>query len=570
MPLARLISLLTGGLVAAGFALQGGKIDQQYPSGTEDRLKPVLQQGGDIDRKYPLDTVLKVLADDVKNPSYRKLVLEKMIPTDLAAEWQRIQTADNPESFLAKHGGKDKVLADPDLQRAYERRVQIRTDFLELMRAGYQRHKQVPPFDKGAKAAEITGTTLKQPTLPALALRCIAASAEALRQWPAFRGPTGQGHALHADLPLEWNKEGRNILWRVKVPGKGNSSPVVWDNRIFLTSADDTGEERAVHCFSRTDGKLLWTRAAPPKPPEAVRDKNGYASATPVTDGERVISFLGACGILCHDFEGNLLWHYDLPKIKTSHGTGSSPVLYKDLVIVLQDQDQSETVFVALDRKTGKKVWQGKRGKGTTWSTPVIVRVGDRDELLMAGAKTVKGYDPTTGKELWTLSGPTHEVIPMIVVGNEMVYSASGRNGPTIALRPGGEGDITQKAMVWRSTRSGPHVPSPLLVGDLLFTFNDMGIINCLEAATGTLIWQERMDDCFSASPLAAGDRIYIPGESGMTYVLKAGRKLEVLARNDMGEPILASLAAVEHQLILRTQSELVLVETKASSPNSR
>jgi outer membrane protein assembly factor BamB len=541
MVLPRAFVLLTGSLLAASLA----------------------QSAGDIDRKYPLDPVLKVLADDIKNPSYRKLVMEKMIPTDLAAEWQRVQTADNPESFLQKHGGKEKALADPDLKLAYERRLQIREDFLELMRAGYKRHKQVPPFDKGAKA-ETFGTTLKQAVLPALALRCVPLSTEAEKQWPGFRGPTGQGHARNSDLPQEWNKEGRNIVWRVKVPGLGNSSPVVWDNHIFLTSSNETGQERAVHCFRREDGKLLWTATAPTTPPEpGVRDKNGYASATPVTDGERVITFLGSCGILCHDFAGKLLWHYDLPKVKTSHGTAASPVLYKDLVILIQDQDQSETVFVALDRKTGNKIWQGKRGRGTTWSTPVIVHVGDHDELLIAGAKTVKGYDPNTGKELWSLSGPTHEVIPMIVVGKDLIYSCSGRNGPTLALRPGGEGDITQKGLVWRSTRSGPHVPSPILVGDLLYTFNDMGIITCLEADTGTLVWQERVDDCFCASPLAAGDRIYVSGESGVTYVLKAGRKLDIVARNDMGQPILASLAAVDNQLILRSQSELVLIGKK-------
>jgi outer membrane protein assembly factor BamB len=526
-------------------------------------LTLVASQVGDIDQKYPLDPVLKVLADDVKNPNYRKLVLEKMIPTDLAAEWQRAQTADNPDSFLQKHGGKEKVLADPDLKRAYERRVQIRQDFLDLMREGYKKYKQIPPFDKGAKA-EIAGTTVKSAALPVVALSCVPASAEALQQWPAFRGPTGQGHASHSDFPLEWNKEGLNIVWRVKVPGKGNSSPIVWGDRIFLTSADETGEQRSLLCFDRRDGRLLWTAKAPPRPPEpGVRDKNGHASATPVTDGERVISFFGSCGIVCHDFEGKMLWHHELPKIKTSHGTAASPVLYKDLVIMLQDQDQSETVFLALNKKTGEKVWQGKRGRGTTWSTPVIVHVGDHDELLVAGAKTVKGYNPDSGKELWTLSGPTHEVIPMIVVGKNMVYSASGRNGPTLALRPGGEGDITQKGLVWRSTRSGPHVPSPILVGDLLFTFNDMGIITCLQAETGNLIWQERVDDCFSASPLAAGNRIYVPGESGVTYVLKAGTKMDLLARNDMGEPTLASLAAVDHQLVLRTQSELVLIASK-------
>jgi outer membrane protein assembly factor BamB len=540
MPLLRLVFVLTANILGVGLAVQAGESSD----------------------KYPLDAPLKVLAEDVKSPSYRKLVVEKMLITDLAAEWQRVETADNPESFMKKHGGKDKVLADPDLKRAYELRVQIRNDFLDLMREGYKRYKQVPPFDKGAKA-EAGATTLVKPAVPAVALQCIPASSEALLQWPGFRGPTGQGHARLSDLPVHWNQDG-SILWRVKVPGKGNSSPVVWNDRIFLTSSDDKGTERAVHCFSRADGKLLWTAKAPPRPPEpGVRDKNGFASATPVTDGERVISFLGSCGLVCHDFAGKQLWHYDLPNVRTGHGTGSSPILYKDLVILVQDQNQGESLFLALDKKTGAKVWQGKRPKAMTWSTPVLVRVGDRDELLCAGGERVRSYDPNTGQELWTFSGPTIEVIPMLVVGKEVVYCASGRNGPTIALRPGGEGDMTKKSLVWRTARTGPHVPSPILVGELLFTFGDSGVVTCLEAATGALIWQERIEDAFSASPLAAGDRIYIPGESGTVYVLKAAKKLEVLAKNDMGEPILASLAAVDRQLVLRTQTELVLVGKK-------
>jgi outer membrane protein assembly factor BamB len=518
----------------------------------------------DIDKKYPLDATLKVLAEDVKNPSYRKLVVEKMLTTDLAAEWQRVETADNPESFLKKHGGTDKVLADADLKQAYQRRVQIRKDFLDLMREGYQRYKKTAPFDADPNLkAEAGVTTLKKPTVPATILRCLQFSAESEQQWPGFRGPTGQGHARLADLPLEWNKNGPNILWRVPIPGRGNSSPVVWDDRIFVTSSDDKGLERAVHCFRRRDGKLLWTAKAPPAPPEpGVRDKNGYASSTPVTDGERLISFHGASGIVCHDFNGNQLWHYPLPHIKTSHGIGSSPVLYKDLVILAQDQNQGESLFLALNRRTGEKVWQGKRPKSMTWSTPVLVRVGDRDELLFPGGEKLRSYDPNSGKELWTFSGPTVEVIPTLVVGRNLVYCASGRNGPTIALRPASdaEGDITSRSLVWRTARTGPHVPSPILVGDLLFTFGDSGVVNCLDADTGELIWQERLNDAFSASPLAAGDRIYAPGESGVVHVLRAARKLEVLAENDMGEPILASLAAIDHQLVMRTPSQLVLI----------
>lgn len=512
------------------------------------------------DDKYPLDAQLKVLAADVKNPTYRKLVLETMLITDLAAEWQRVATVDNADSFLEKHGGKEKVLADPALKRAYERRVQIRNDYLDLMRAGYKRYKQTPPFDKGAKA-EPGGTVVRKTAAAAAELSIVLPSPGAELHWPRFRGPSGQGDTSLTSLPTVWGKDGRNIVWRTKVPGVGNSSPIIWADHVFLTSSNDKGDERFVHCFERATGKLRWTRQAPARPPEpGVRDKNGFASATPVTDGERVIAFLGSCGLVCYDFDGKLLWHYDALTVKTTHGIGSSPLLYKDLVILAQDQNQSDSIFLALDKRTGKKVWQGKRSRGMTWTTPVVVRVGDHDELILAGAETVRGYDPATGKELWSLRGPTTEVVPAIVVGKDLIYSASGRNGPTLGLRPGGAGDITQTNLVWRAVRGGPHVPTPALVKGRLYTANDTGVVSALDAATGKLIFLERLDDRFAASPIVAGDLLYFPAESGITYVIRAADSLDVVARNDLGSPILASPAVAAGRIFLRTQEEVVCV----------
>jgi outer membrane protein assembly factor BamB len=527
-------------------------------------LAPGIAHAADeaIDRKYPLDPQLAVLARDVASPDYRKLVLEKMLVTDLAAEWQRVATADNPDSFLAKHG-KDKVLADPDLKRAYERRMQIRTDFLDLMRQGYKRYKKPAPFDQGAKA-ELAGTLTKNVAAPAVAVAPVLPCPGAERNWPRFRGPSGQGEAVGAAPPTEWDAAGKNILWRTKVPGHGNSSPIVWGDRVFLTSADDKGAERSVLCFDRGDGRLLWTRPAPPKPPEpAVRDKNGYATSTPVTDGERVIAFFGSCGLVCFDFDGILQWQYADFKVRTTHGTGSSPLLYHDLVILIQDQNQSESVFVALDKRTGKVAWKGDRGRAMTWSTPIVIKTGDRDELVMAGQETVKAYDPLTGKELWSLNGPTHEVIPAIVVGRGLIYSASGRNGPTLALRPGGDGDVTETHLAWRSVRNGPHVPSPCLVNGRLYTANDTGVFTCLDAATGKLVYTERINDRFSASPVVAGDLMWFAAESGVTYVIRASDRFEPVAKNDLGSPILASPAAIDGTLILRTQDELVCIGRK-------
>jgi outer membrane protein assembly factor BamB len=350
-------------------------------------------------------------------------------------------------------------------------------------------------------------------------------------------------------------------VWRVKVPGVGNSSPVVWGDHLFLTSSDANGTKRFVHCFSRTDGNLRWTRHAPPRPPEpGVREKNGYASATPVTDGERVICFLGSCGLVCYDFAGDLRWHYDALTVKTTHGTGSSPLLYKHLVILAQDQNRTDSIFLALDKRTGKKAWEGKRPRAMTWTTPVVVRVGDHDELVLAGAETVRGYDPASGKELWSLRGPTQEVIPALVVGNDLLYSASGRNGPTLGLRPGGSGDVTATHLVWRAVRGGPHVPTPVLVNGRLYTANDTGILSCLDAATGKLLYQERLEDQFSASPVVAGELLYFPGESGITYVVRAGDTPVVVSRNDLGAPILASPAVVDGRLYMRTAEELVCI----------
>src|SRR5262249_30895841 len=269
---------------------------------------------------------------------------------------------------------KDKELADPDLKKAYERRLEIGNQFLNLMRDGYRRYKQTPPFDRGEKA-EPAGTVTKKLPDKKAGLAPVPPALGSETQWPRFRGPSGQGDTNAQSLPLTWDKSGKNILWRTKVPGRGNSSPIVWAERIFLTTADAKGAERSLLCFDRRDGRLWWSRTAPAKPPEpVVREKNGYASATPVTDGERVISFLGSCGLACYDFDGKLQWTYDGLRFSTTHGTGSSPLLYKDLVILVHDQNLTDSVFVALDKRSGKLVWQQKRGRAMGWSTPVVVR----------------------------------------------------------------------------------------------------------------------------------------------------------------------------------------------------
>jgi outer membrane protein assembly factor BamB len=514
--------------------------------------------GDEIDAKYPLADQLRVLEQDAKSEKYRKLV-EQMNGPDLDAEWRRYDTLDNPESFLEKHGGEAKVLADRDLKKAYQRRVEIREAYMNLMRAEFKKRGQTAPFDKGLKA-ERAGTTTKLLGGAGVELSYVLPSPGAEKHWPRFRGPTGQGNTFEKRLPVTWSTT-KNIVWKTELPGDGNSSPVIWGDRLFFTSSGPEGLKRAVHCLRVSDGQLLWTTPlAEQKVEPNVRPKNGFASSTPVVDGERVIAYFGAGGLVCLDLEGKPMWHYPTPDFASTHGSGASPLLYNDLVILIHDQNKSASICVALNKKTGDVVWQRERAKAMGWATPVVVRVKDHDELLFAGGRTFKAYDPATGEELWTLDGPTEEVVPAAVIGPNLVYSASGRQGPTLGVRPGGKGNVAESHLAWRTVRGGPHVPTPVHLNGRLYVVNDFGIASCLNAETGENIWQARIQDKFSASGIEAGGLLYFCSETGITYVLRAADKFEIVAENDLGEPILASPAALGGKLYIRAGKTMYCV----------
>ena len=518
---------------------------------------------GDSQGSYPYGVELGVLARDLTSSEYRE-VLETMIPTDLEAEWLRVATPDNYVTFEARHGGSENVLADPELKAAYLSRKEIADRFIELMRGAYRQRNSKPPFDDEDKVAELLATAAERnvSTDPALnvPVRVVMPAPGAERQWPRLRGPSGQGAAVESDFPLTWSAT-ENIAWKTPLPGRGNSSPVVWDDKIVLTSASEDGAERLLLCYARADGRPLWQRHAPqPSTVENLYWKNSYASSTPVTDGERIIAFFGNSGLVCYDFEGKLQWQHSLGEFVTMHGPGTSPVLYKEKMIFLQDQNRGESVFVALDKRTGELIWQQHRENNMCWSTPVIVRAGDRDELVYNGSHYVVGYDPDTGEELWRVAGSSREAIPMIVVGGGLLYSTSGRNGPTFAIRPGGSGDVTETHVHWKASRGGPHVPSPAYFEDRLFIVNDTGIMTCLDARDGSLKWQNRLRGRFSMSPVEAGGRLILTSEAGLTYVLRAADKLDVLAENDLGEPNLATPAVLGGRVYFRTASNLVCV----------
>ena len=530
---------------------------------------PGIDRAQAADTPEKLSTELKVLERDLSNPDYRT-VLATMIPTDLAAEWQRIATSDNYLAFAEQHGGRDKVLADPALRAAYEKRKQIADSFLTMIREAYAKRRIKPAFDKGDQIERALRSVLsqkdRQSNSPAVSVKALMPAEGAERQWPRLRGPDGQGTADEATLPLHWSPT-ENIAWKVAIAGRGNSSPVVWNDRIFITSAAADGSWRKILCYARGDGHLLWEQAAGPSGgKEWLYRKNTYASSTPVTDGQRVIAFFASSGLVCVDFDGHEQWHVDLGAFPTMHGAGASPLLYRNEVICIQYQSKGKSLFAAFDKRTGKKLWQHDRENAMCWSTPVVIRVGDHDDLVYNGSDNLVAYDPETGNERWRVSGTSGEAIPTVVVGGGFLYSASGRNGPTMAIRPGSTGDLSATNIVWRNLRGGPHVPSPLYHDGRLYIVNDTGIATCLNAVDGHTVWQHRLRGRFSMSPIGCRDRILVTNEDGQSTIFKAADRFEVLAENDLDEAVLATPALLGDRLYFRSAQHLWCVGGTANS----
>ncbi|HEX4916255.1 MAG TPA: PQQ-binding-like beta-propeller repeat protein, partial [Vicinamibacterales bacterium] len=354
-------------------------------------------------------------------------------------------------------------------------------------------------------------------------------------------------------------------VWSVKVPGSGNSSPIVWGDRIFLTTGYGQGEKLSMLGFSRADGKQLWETFIPQNGVEYNHAKNGFASATPATDGELVYASFGRHGLFAFDFNGKIVWQHKFGILDNYHGPAGSPVIYKDRVFIFQDANPApgQTAFVgAFDKKTGKPLWVTKRSETVGWGTAVVINTGTRDELIVSSQRRVAAYDPDNGNELWTVRGMTFEVIPTPVVGHGLVFASSGRAGPTIAIRPGGSGDVTSTHVAWSSPRGSPFVPSGIVVGDLLYLINDMqSILTVYEAATGKLVYQDRLGvairEGFSASPVHVNGKLYFTNDDGQTFVVEAGRTFKLLHVNELGERTLASPALVDGTWYWRTHSTL-------------
>jgi outer membrane protein assembly factor BamB len=391
---------------------------------------------------------------------------------------------------------------------------------------------------------------------------------EGAKYWSRWRGPSGQGAVVGTNYVDSWSNA-TNVKWKVAVPGRGHSSPIVWKDTIFLTTATEGGGKLSMLAYRTTDGTLLWNTPVPSSGVEHTYHKNSHASATPVTDGQRIYASFGTHGLAAFDFSGKLVWHQKVGDIHNYHGSAGSPVLYKDRLFIFQDHGGETGSFVAaFSAKTGDVLWKRARSAGVGWGTPIVIDAGDHDELVVSSQQRVYAYDPNTGAELWTVRGNTREVIPTPVVGHGLVFCSSGRAGPTLAIRPGGKGDVTATHVAWSSPRGSPFVPSALVHGDLLYMINDMqSILTVVDARTGAAVYQDRLGEPtregFSSSPVAVGDKLFFTNDRGQTFVVQAGPTFRLLRVNELNAQVLASPALVDGTWYWRTDKELLAIGSK-------
>lgn len=404
--------------------------------------------------------------------------------------------------------------------------------------------------------------------LAVLALAAPAAAA-ADTNWPRLRGPDGVGVApADAAVPVKWDAS--SVVWKTDLPGVGQSSPVVWGDRIYLTSSKDDGRERVVFAVDRQTGKLLWERSAWKGEPEKSHKMNGWATPTCVTDGTHVWAWFGKGGVHCFTVDGEPVWSRQLGESTTrnARGVASSPVLAGDVVFVNGDSESDPYLF-GLDKLTGKTIWKADRPPAEGYSTPVVAKVDGRSEVVLNGDTFIAAFDPTNGKELWRCKAFAGRGEPMPAVGPDgTLYVVNGLPGDVYAVRPGGTGDVTQSHMAWHTRRNeGRDEPSPVVVGDYLLVANMAGIVTCYDAKTGKDLWKERLSRSqVTAAPLSAGGKAYFTFETGETVVVEPGRtKPTVVARNSVGpgqgELFRSSIAPVGERVYVRSDRVLYCVK---------
>jgi outer membrane protein assembly factor BamB len=420
--------------------------------------------------------------------------------------------------------------------------------------------------------------------------------------WPSFRGNHASGVADGQNLPDAWDGEkGTAIKWKLSIPGLAHSSPIVWEDSVFLTTAvsgrgeakfkpglygdGDASDDRSVHrwkvyCLDKKSGKIVWEQTAVEGTPIDKRHiKSTYASSTPVTDGRYVVAFFGSQGLYAFDLKGRLVWKKDLGRMDIGAydvpdyewGPASSPIIYKNQVIVQVDQ-QKNSFLIALNINNGETVWKSDRDELPSWGTPTIYPGKERVELVTNGSNHIRGYDPENGKELWRLGGSSKITAPTPVFSNDLIVVASGRRPemPIFVIRAGASGDITlkegetsNKSVVWAKQKVGPYMPTPLIYQGHLYILRNQGILSCYDLLGGEERYSERIPhqgSGFSASPVASDGRIFLPSEDGDIFVVKAGAKFELLGRNRIGQLLMATPAISGGRMFVRAERELFAI----------
>ena len=420
--------------------------------------------------------------------------------------------------------------------------------------------------------------------------------------WPQWRGLSGNGVSSEVNLPVSWSVDS-NIVWKVALAGLGGSSPIVMGNLVFVTSQignaavrkgsqpqlarDDPslvvqenpmGGRRSepqddiievflvVEAFNGSNGRKLWEyRVLATGPFPELHEKHNLATPTPVTDGEHLYAWFGNGLIVCLDMKGKLVWSRHLGQeyspFQIQWGHGSSPVLYNDMIILLCDHSPASYLLV-LDKKTGKEMWKKDRGTGrVSYSTPLVVSGPESDELIINSSERIDAYNPVNGELLWYSGSPRQSPIPSPVFHDSVIYMSRGyRNSDFLAIRPGGHGEVTESHTLWRTPTGASYVPSILYYDGLLYMTSDAGILTCAEASTGEQVWRQRLRGVFFASPAAADGKVYLVSETGETIVVRAGREPDILARNDLGERLIASPAISRGHIFLRSDENLFCI----------
>ena len=398
----------------------------------------------------------------------------------------------------------------------------------------------------------------------------VTAFAQETEQWSGFHGPNGQGISKATGLPTQWSAT-ENIAWKTPIPGEGWSSPVIWNDHIFLTSATDGGKVCHLIAVDRKSGKILWDKPVFTQEPQNKHDRNSFATPTPVTDGKHVYALFGSGGFVAADFKGNIVWENTDLHYRSQHGLGTSPIIYGDLLITainpsegqvgwLQPWDKS--YLLALDKNTGKERWKGMRGMSQiSHSTPVVIQVEGKDQILSMAGSVIQGFEPATGKLIWTINNEGEPAVPTPAIGEGLVFAATRGTSPILGIKPDGKGDCTETHVVWEQRRNSPMISSFLYVKPCLYAASENGTFAALDAATGEILWTRRLEGNPDASPIYADGKIYVTTHIGATTVLKPNanpkQAAEVIAVNEIDESVQATLAIAGKQIFLRTEKEL-------------